>query len=118
MNRNRIIKLTLAVSVALLAFGMMAPVAFAQEHDEEGVATDSSTGNGLKGLGLGIGAGLAVGLAGMGTGRAQAGVGAGGTGAIVEKPELFAQILILFAIPETLVIFGFVIAILLLGQVT
>jgi V/A-type H+-transporting ATPase subunit K len=110
--------LTLAVSVVLLALGMAAPIATAQvEHGEEEGAVSSSDASGFKAMGLGIGAGLAVGLAGMGTGRAQAGVGAGGTGAIVEKPELFAQVLILFAIPETLVIFGFVIAILLLGQI-
>lgn len=120
VNKSRVTKLTLAAAVLMIGLGMFAPAVFAQDdHGEEAVAgTDASTGNGLKGLGMGIGAGLAVGLAGMATGRAQAGVGAGGTGAIAEKPELFAQVLILFAIPETIVIFGFVIAILLLGNVT
>lgn len=119
MNNSRVSKLTLAVAVLMIGLGVLAPAAFAQDedHGEVGLADDASTGNGLRGLGLGIGAGLAVGLAGMATGRAQAGVGAGGTGAIAEKPELFAQVLILFAIPETIVIFGFVIAILLLGQI-
>ena len=68
-------------------------------------------------LGLGIGAGLAVGIAGFGTGTAQAGVGAGGTGAIAEKPELLINVLILFAIPETIVIFGMVIAFMLMGNI-
>jgi len=118
MIRKRLIKLTLATAVLFIALGMIAPMAFAQEDHEEGeVAGAASDGDGFRGLGLGIGAGLAVGLAGMATGRAQASVGAGGTGAITEKPELFGQVLILFAIPETIVIFGFVIAILLIGQI-
>ena len=53
----------------------------------------------------------------MATARAQAAVGAGGTGAMAEKPELFTNILILFAIPETIVILGFVIAFLLLNKI-
>lgn len=120
VTRTRLIKLTLVTTALVMALSLFLPAAFAQqEHEEgaEGIAADESTGAGLKVIGLGIGAGLAVGLAGMATGRAQAGVGAGGTGAIAEKPELFAQVLILFAIPETIVIFGFVIAILLLGNI-
>jgi V/A-type H+-transporting ATPase subunit K len=56
-------------------------------------------------------------MAGIGTGLAQSGVGAGGTGAMAEKPELFTNVLILFAIPETIVLFGFVIAIILSGSI-
>ena len=93
----------------------MGPTAFAQEDHAEGAA-EASTDGGLGALGIGIGAGLAVGIAGLGTGLAQSGVGAGGTGAIAEKPELFGQVLILFAIPETIVLFGFVIGIMLLGN--
>lgn len=102
------VALAVAGGVALLA-----PMAMAQEEE----AAPEGGSNGLAGLGLGIGAGLAVGLAGLGTGLAQNGVGAGGTGAIAEKPELLANVLILFAIPETIVIFGLVIAFLLLQKV-
>ena len=115
MKRSRFMTLGIASMLMLFAICMIAPLAYAQDEDEE--AGETSLGDGLRGLGLGIGAGIAVGAAGMGTGRAQAGVGAGGTGAITEKPELLAQVLILFAIPETIVIFGFVIAILLLGAI-
>lgn len=64
-----------------------------------------------------IGAGLAVGLAALGTGIAQARIGAAGAGAIAEKPELVGAIILLIAIPETMVILGFATAamILLLG---
>ena len=92
------------------------PAAFAA--DEEGEEGENGGGVGSLGfLGIGIGAGLAVAGAGIGTGLAQSGVGAGGTGAMAEKPELFTNVLILFAIPETIVILGFVIAFLLIGKI-
>ncbi|MBI2358124.1 MAG: ATPase [Deltaproteobacteria bacterium] len=59
---------------------------------------------------LAIGAGLAVGLAALATGWAQARIGSAGAGALTEKPELFGSILIMLALPETLVILGFAVA--------
>ena len=59
---------------------------------------------------LAIGAALAVGLCALGTAYAQARIGAAGAGAIAEKPESFGSILILVAIPETMVILGFVVS--------
>lgn len=66
---------------------------------------------------LAIGAGLAVGLAAIATGIAQSRIGSAGAGAIAEKPELLGAIILLIAIPETMVILGFAVAamILLLG---
>lgn len=66
-----------------------------------------------KGL-IAIGAGMAVGLAGIGSGIAEKDIGAAAVGAMAEKEELFAKGLILTVIPETIVIFGLVVAILLL----
>lgn len=63
---------------------------------------------------IAIGAGLAVGLAALGTGLAQSRIGAAGAGAISEKPELFGQILVMLALPETIVILGFAVAAMLL----
>jgi len=59
---------------------------------------------------LAIGAGLAIGLAALATGWAQARIGSAGVGALTEKPELFGTILIMLALPETLVILGFAVA--------
>jgi V/A-type H+-transporting ATPase subunit K len=59
---------------------------------------------------IAIGAGLAVGLAGLGTGYAQARIGSAGAGAIAEKPELTGTIILLVAIPETVLILGFAVA--------
>jgi len=63
---------------------------------------------------IAIGAGLAIGLAALATAMAQARIGAAGVGAILEKPESIGTVIILLVIPETLVIFGFTIAILIL----
>jgi len=62
---------------------------------------------------IAIGAGLAIGLAGIGTGIAQQGTGAAAVGATAEDPKMFGKGIIFMALPETIVIFGFVIAVLL-----
>lgn len=59
-------------------------------------------------------AALAMGLSAWATAWAQAKIGAAGAGALAEKPELTATIIILVAIPETMVILGFVIAAMIL----
>jgi V/A-type H+-transporting ATPase subunit K len=116
VKSNLMAKIALMAMVVMVGMFAFAPATFAQEHGEE-VAAAADGGSGLGSGLIAIGAGLAVGLAGLATGNAQAGVGAGGTGAIAEKPEVFTNVLILFAIPETIVILGFVIAFLLLGNI-
>lgn len=59
---------------------------------------------------LAIGAGLAVGIAAIATGIAQSRIGAAGAGAMAEKPELLGSVIILVAIPETMVVLGFAVA--------
>ncbi len=63
---------------------------------------------------LAIGAGLAVGLAAIGTGLAQGRIGAAGAGAVAEKPELIGTMIVLLAIPETMIILGFAVAAIIL----
>ncbi|MEA1904140.1 MAG: ATPase [Actinomycetota bacterium] len=63
---------------------------------------------------IAIGAGIAVGLGAIATGYAQARIGAAGIGAIAENPELTGRVIILVAIPETLVILGFAVAAMLI----
>jgi V/A-type H+/Na+-transporting ATPase subunit K len=55
-------------------------------------------------------AALAIGLTAIATAWAQSRIGAAGAGTLAEKPELAGTIVILVAIPETMVILGFVIA--------
>jgi V/A-type H+-transporting ATPase subunit K len=63
---------------------------------------------------IAIGAGLAVGLAGVGTGIGEGSIGAAAVGAMAENEKLFGKGLVLTVIPETIVIFGLVVAVLLL----
>lgn len=59
-------------------------------------------------------AALAIGLTAIATAWAQSRIGAAGAGTLAEKPELTGTIVILIAIPETMVILGFVIAAMIL----
>ncbi len=63
---------------------------------------------------IAIAAALAIGLAGLATAIAQARIGAAGAGAVAEKPSVAGTIMILEAIPETVVILGFVVAAMIL----
>ena len=65
---------------------------------------------------IAIGAGLAIGLTAIGAGIAEQGIGAAAVGAMAEKSETFGRGLILTVIPETLVIFGFVMAFLIIAM--
>ncbi len=59
-------------------------------------------------------AALAIGLSAIATAWAQSRIGSAGAGTLAEKPELGGTIIILLAIPETMVILGFVIATMIL----
>ena len=63
---------------------------------------------------LALAAALAIGVSGLATAWAQSRIGAAGAGTIAEKPELRGTIIIMLAIPETMVILGFVVAVLIL----
>ncbi|MBI4896279.1 MAG: V-type ATP synthase subunit K [Candidatus Aenigmarchaeota archaeon] len=62
-----------------------------------------------------IGAALAIGAAAIATAWAEKEIGAAAIGAMAEKPELFSKGLILTVIPETIIIFGLVVALQILG---
>ena len=64
---------------------------------------------------LGLAAALAIGLSALATAWAEARIGTAAVGAFAEKEELFGKGLILTVIPETIVIFGLVVAILIIG---
>lgn len=62
-----------------------------------------------------IGAGIAIGATGLATAWAQANIGSAAVGAMAEDDSLFGKGLILTVIPETMVIFGLVVALIALG---
>ena len=63
---------------------------------------------------IAIGAGLAIGVTAIAAAIAEKEIGAAAVGAMAEKSDTFGKGLILTVIPETLVIFGFVMALLIL----
>lgn len=65
-----------------------------------------------------IGAGLAVGLPGLGSAIGSGIAGASGSGVIAEKKEEFVTGLIFEALPQTAVILGFVVAIMIVGKIS
>jgi len=60
-------------------------------------------------------AAAAIGLCSIGAALAEKEIATAGIGAMVEKDGLFGNVLILTVIPETIVIFGLVVAILIIG---
>ncbi|MFA5594740.1 MAG: V-type ATP synthase subunit K, partial [Trueperaceae bacterium] len=64
-----------------------------------------------------LAAALAIGIPAVAVAIAQAAIGSAGAGTLAERPESFGQILIYLVIPETLIIFGFVIAFFLNNQI-
>lgn len=60
-------------------------------------------------------AGLAMGLSALGAGYAQAKIGSAGAGTLAERPEVSIWIITLQALPEVIVLLGFVSAILISG---
>lgn len=64
-----------------------------------------------------LAAALAVGLPALATAWAQSRIGPAASASITEKPELTTTAIIMLAIPETMVILGFVIAVLVLLRI-
>ncbi|HSD19137.1 MAG TPA: ATPase [Anaeromyxobacter sp.] len=63
---------------------------------------------------IAVSAAIAVGISAIATAWVQSRIGAAGAGALAEKPEVRGAIIVMLAIPETLVILGFVVAVLIL----
>jgi len=64
---------------------------------------------------IALAAAIAIGLPALATGWAQSRIGSAGAGTIAEKPELTGVVIILVAIPETMVLLGFVVAYLIIS---
>ena len=64
-----------------------------------------------------IASALAFGVGALGAGIAVGNVGAAAMGAIGEKPEIFGQSIVFVGLAEGIMIFGFILAIMILGRV-
>jgi V/A-type H+-transporting ATPase subunit K len=110
---NRALAALLLAFAAMLAFAPQAQAAAGPEEDAEAAATEASWATAVRDVGIALAAALAIGIAAWGTAKVQAAVGSGGTGALAENRELFVPILTLIALPETIVVLGFVLGFLL-----
>ena len=63
-----------------------------------------------------IGAGIALGAAAIGTGLGQKEAMAAAIGAVSEDPKMMGKAIIFAVLPETVLIFGFVTAFLIMGM--
>ena len=66
---------------------------------------------------IAIAAGIAIGASALATAWAQKTIGAAAVGAAAENEKMFGRGLIYMVIPETIVLFGLIIAFLLVGLV-
>ncbi|MCK4757528.1 MAG: hypothetical protein KAS67_03670 [Thermoplasmata archaeon] len=108
---GKYVKTMLFGAVVFIALAFMFGAVSAQEDHAEEATGDKYVGDGLK---L-IGAGLAVGLSGVGAGIGEASVGAAAVGAMAEDPKMFGKGLLMTVIPETIVIFGLLVAFMIIG---
>jgi V/A-type H+-transporting ATPase subunit K len=102
--------LRLLVAAALLFVAGIGAVSAQEAAAEPAPAGRSPLAVGL----IAVAAALAVGICAIGTAIAQSRIGAAGAGTIAERPDTSGTIILLVAIPETMVILGFVIAIVML----
>jgi V/A-type H+-transporting ATPase subunit K len=108
----RVKKLGIVVMATLFVLFATAGMAVAQDA-AAGAAKPSGANSGL----LGLAAALAVGLGAIGTAWAQSRIGAAAAGAIAERPEMGGLMLVFLALPETMVILGFLVAFFVIGKI-
>ena len=109
MNRKTLLLVLVLVTLVTGSVGLWAQeTPPAQASTQEPKKRDIAVGL------IAAAAALAVGLCAIGTGLAQSRIGAAGAGTIAEKPEATGTVILLLAIPETMVILGFVVAIVML----
>lgn len=100
------------VMMAVLTLTLaVAGIAWAEEAQAATQPAGASAGM------LGLAAAIAVGLGAIGTAWAQSRIGAAAAGAIAERPEMGGLMLVFLALPETMVILGFLVAFFLIGNI-
>lgn len=89
---------------AALGLTLVPTVAFAQEAGTAG-ATDWRTA-----VGKAMAAAIAMAVSAWSAGYAQSKIGSAGAGTLAERPEAATMVIVLQALPEVIVLLGFVIA--------
>ncbi len=109
----------ITVAVMAIIFTVNVPGLFAQETTaaaEANPAQAQGSANAEVSKFALVAAALAFGFGALGAGIAVGNVGSAAMGAIGEKPEIAGQAIIFVALAEGIMVFGFIIAILLLGK--
>jgi len=93
---------------AFLAFLIIPAIAFAADATVAAIPWQQAAANSMA-------AGLAIGLSALGAAYAQAKIGSAAAGTLAERPEVAIWVITLQALPEVIVLLGFVSAILIKG---
>lgn len=76
--------------------------------------TDITIADAIVRSSIAIGAAIAVGLTGLAAAKAEATIGAAAVGAMAEKDNFFGKGLLMTVVPESIAIFGLVVALILI----
>jgi V/A-type H+-transporting ATPase subunit K len=107
-------QIILIMIIAIFFLGNMTS-AFAQEKEQQAGEISTQKAN-VMAFGL-VAAAIAFGFGAIGAGIAIANIGAAAMGAIGERPEIAGQALLFIALADSLVVFGFITALLILGKI-
>ncbi len=113
MFEKRFLILAAGLLLLILCVGSTGAAESASGAPADEAAAKAPRGDLATGL-IALSSALAVGLCAIATGIAQSRIGAAGCGSIAEKPETAGTVILLVAIPETMVILGFVIGVVVL----
>lgn len=94
---------------SFVAAFLVPAIALAQE------TTTATAATGIGAWGKPMGAALAIGLSAISAGWAQSRIGSAGQGTLAERPEERVFVLTLTALPEIIVLLGFVMSILIVN---
>lgn len=107
-------KKILAIVLLLAAILPLSTVALASEAVPAEKGGGAAPKDNLLTLYKALGAALTIGFAAFATALAQSKIGSAASGALAEKPEVGGTVIVLEALPETIIILGFVIALLII----
>lgn len=113
MSEKRFLILVAGLLLLISCVGSAGAAEPASEAPADEAAAKAPRGDLATGM-IAMASALAVGLCAIATGIAQSRIGAAGCGSIAEKPETAGTVILLVAIPETMVILGFVIGVVVL----
>lgn len=113
----------MVLAMAIIVFVTFSVKAYAQTPSDEAGANVETKDAALRQIEAQetqfalLAASIAFGLGALGAGIAISHVGAAAMGAVTEKPQVAGQALIFVALAEGIVVFGFVMALMILGKV-